>query len=70
MEEKEKRQVKVYLKPAEYERLNAIAARAAQRFGRKAGRGNGWNSSVIEALLLPVNDDELIERLAAMHQAA
>jgi hypothetical protein len=70
MEDEEKRQVKVYLKPDAHKRLNTIAARAAERFGRKAGRGNGWNSSVIEALLLPVNDDELIERLAAMQQAA
>lgn len=65
----EKERLTVYLSPATSERLSNIAASCADAFGRKAGRGNGWNSAAIEAALTLVSDEE-IKRLAAQRQAA
>ena len=70
MEEKDKERLTVYLTPEAYQRLVAIAERCATQFGRKAGRGNGWNSTALQTALESVSDDELLVRLAAQRQAA
>ena len=69
-DEREKERLTVYLTPEAYQRLVAIAERCAAEFGRKAGRGNGWNSTTLQTALESVTDDELLIRLAAKRQAA
>jgi hypothetical protein len=51
---------RIYLAQETRERLDRIAARCAEQFGRRQGPGTGWNSYVIEEAIKRLDDDEFL----------